>query len=177
MGAAGCSASATLIWAPKATLARATTFGGLESWAPDCYDYLKATPLPPAPLLAMCLECCIVWHCGVNIGPRSVSRAIMKQRAIMKRIQKYQWFWALQRVGNVSEIYKKSVRKRSEVKIPKPHPKMSEKVANMAPRWAQDGAMLGTKTASRRPKTNEVAGWKRVRVGVGRGEGGHGRVN
>ena len=46
---------------------------------------------------------------------------------------------------------------------------MSEKVANMVPRWAQDGAMLGTKTASRGPKTNRLAGWKRVRVGVGRG--------
>ena len=25
--------------------------------------YLKATPLPPAPMLALCLECCFVWHC------------------------------------------------------------------------------------------------------------------
>ena len=55
---------------------------------------------------------------------------------------------------------------------------MSQKVASMAPRWAQDEAMLGTKAASRRPKTNEVAGWGRVGVRVGRreGEAGAGRL-
>ena len=29
--------------------------------------------------------------------------------------------------------------------MPKEHPKMSKKVANMVPKWAQVGAMLGSK--------------------------------
>ena len=48
---------------------------------------------------------------------------------------------------------------------------MSQKVASMAPRWVQNEAMLGTKAASRIPKTNEVAGWGRVGVRVSRREG------
>ena len=31
------------------------------------------------------------------------------------------------------------------MKMPKQHPKRSQKVANMAPKWAQVGAMLGSK--------------------------------
>ena len=44
----------------------------------------------------------------------------------------------------------------------------------MAPKWAQDGAMLGSKTVPRGQKTNRVAGWGRVVVGVGRRDGGGG---
>ena len=47
-------------------------------------------------------------------------------------------------------------------------------MANMVPKWAQDGAMLGSKTVPRGQKTNRVAGWGRVVVGVGRREGGQG---
>ena len=51
---------------------------------------------------------------------------------------------------------------------------MSQMMANMVPTWAQDGAMLGSKTVPRGQKTNRVAGWGRVVVGVGRREGGQG---
>ena len=37
--------------------------------------------------------------------------------------------------------------------MPKEHPKMSQKVANMAPTWAQVGAMLGSKIVLDRKKT------------------------
>ena len=47
-------------------------------------------------------------------------------------------------------------------------------MANMAPTWAQGGAMLGSKTVPRGQKTNRVAGLGRVVVGVGRREGGQG---
>ena len=49
---------------------------------------------------------------------------------------------------------------------------MSQIMANMAPTWIQDGAMLGSKIVPRGQKTNRVAGWGRVVVGVGRREGG-----
>ena len=32
-------------------------------------------------------------------------------------------------------------------------------MANMAPTWVQDGAMLGSKIVPRGQKTNRVAGW------------------
>jgi len=51
---------------------------------------------------------------------------------------------------------------------------MSLIVAKMVPTWAQDGAMLGSKIVPRGQKTNRVAGWGRVVVGVGRREGGQG---
>ena len=54
---------------------------------------------------------------------------------------------------------------------------MSQIMANMVPTWVQDGAMLGSKTVPRGQKTNRVAGWGRVVVGVGRRGGtGGGRI-
>ena len=37
--------------------------------------------------------------------------------------------------------------------MPKQHPKRSQKVANMAPKWAQVGAMLASKTVLDPPKS------------------------
>ena len=41
--------------------------------------------------------------------------------------------------------------------MPKEHPKMVQKVPNMAPKSAQVGAMLGSKTVLDPPKTEEKA--------------------
>ena len=41
------------------------------------------------------------------------------------------------------------------MKMPKQHPKRSQKVANMAPKWAQVGAMLGSKIVLDPPKSEE----------------------
>ena len=41
------------------------------------------------------------------------------------------------------------------MKMPKQHPKMSQKVANMGPKWAQVGAMLGAKIDLDPPKSEE----------------------
>ena len=51
---------------------------------------------------------------------------------------------------------------------------MSQIMANMVPKWVQDGAMLGSKIVPRGQKTNRVARWGRVVVRVGRKEGGQG---
>ena len=40
----------------------------------------------------------------------------------------------------------KSIKIASEIKMPKPHPKVSQKVPNMAPKSAQVGAMMGPRT-------------------------------
>ena len=39
----------------------------------------------------------------------------------------------------------KSIKLASEIKMPKRHPKMSQKVPNMVPKSAQVGVMLGSK--------------------------------
>ena len=49
----------------------------------------------------------------------------------------------------------KSFPKVSEVKRPKQHPKMSQKMPNMAPKSSQVGAMLGSKTVLDAPKSEE----------------------
>ena len=41
------------------------------------------------------------------------------------------------------------------MKMPKQHPKRSQKVVNMAPKWAQVGAMLGSKIVLDPPKSEE----------------------
>ena len=63
---------------------------------------------------------------------------------------------------------KKTSAKPSSVETPQEQPKGSQTLANMPPTWTQDGAMLGSKTVPRGQKTNRVAGWGRVVVGVGR---------
>ena len=49
----------------------------------------------------------------------------------------------------------KSIKIASEIKMPKRHPKMSQKVPNMAPKSAQVGAMLGSKAVLDPPKSEE----------------------
>ena len=49
----------------------------------------------------------------------------------------------------------KSIKIASEIKMPKRHPKMSQKVPNMAPKSAQVGVMLGSKTVLDPPKSEE----------------------
>ena len=49
----------------------------------------------------------------------------------------------------------KSIRIVSKMKLPRQHPKMSQKVPNMAPKSAQVGAMLGSKTVLDPPKSEE----------------------
>ena len=47
----------------------------------------------------------------------------------------------------------KLIKIASEIKMPKRHPKMSQKVPNMAPKSAQVGVMLGSKTVMDPPKS------------------------
>ena len=49
----------------------------------------------------------------------------------------------------------KSIKIAPEMKMPKEHPKMSQKVPNMAPKSAQVGVMLGSKTVLDPPKSEE----------------------
>ena len=49
----------------------------------------------------------------------------------------------------------KSIKIASEIKMPKRHPKMSQKVPNMAPKSAQVGVMLGSKNVLDPPKSQE----------------------
>ena len=49
----------------------------------------------------------------------------------------------------------KSIKIASEIKMPKRHPKMSQKVPNMAPKSAQVGVMLGSKPVLDPPRTDE----------------------
>ena len=88
-----------------------------------------------------------------KIGPRSVSRAIMKQMQRSSKSSAGAVFLSMRRIEKRSKINKKSCSKRSQVDMPQEHPKMSQKVANMAAAWAQVGAMLGVRE---RPGTTEA---------------------